>query len=404
MVAPAFVSFWIVSIVYSPNAYYRDFIQPYLMAKAITGGTNPYLPLDELTRTYLPEAPPSIFRHRTPHTPTAGLLSVPLALFSYRGAAGAWLLFQFGLVVLIAYLFRRELAPKAPVLICGAFGALALFSAPLIAEIGAGQVNLLLLALLTFAWIALRNGKDMQSGAWIGAVLALKLFGWPLVLYLAWRRKWRAVGTTAATCALANLLACVVLGFGTIKEYYLSVGPQTLAQFRRADNNYSAHTLGRRPFEGIGCPIFNRPEVAPLYPSETLATIGGVLLPLAVLVVGLALARGVRDLDLAFGLLVCTSLLVSPIAWWHYLVLLGLPLAVLAANLRTANQRRGFLVVLIGVALAASRLLIPTSGVLAYLGSVVPALLIAATMALLWQARSVISRTLENRDGADALK
>src|SRR5262249_59796277 len=64
----------------SPRVIYgKDFVSPYLMAKAIASGGNPYTPLPDLTVRYLPETPPSHYPHPKPHPPFIGIPSAPLA-------------------------------------------------------------------------------------------------------------------------------------------------------------------------------------------------------------------------------------------------------------------------------------------------------------------------------------
>ena len=67
-------------------------------------------------------------------------------------------------------------------------------------------------------------------------------------------------------------------------------------------------------------PLLNLPELA-----------GYVvfILPLALLILGLLWALRTSSFDASYGMLVCVSLLIAPITWYHYTVLTLIPLAVL---------------------------------------------------------------------------
>ena len=66
-----------------------------------------------------------------------------------------------------------------------------------------GQVNLVLLTLVTGATLALRHGRPWLAGAALGAAIAAKVFPLPVIVYFAARRKWAAV-TLILTLGLAR--------------------------------------------------------------------------------------------------------------------------------------------------------------------------------------------------------
>ncbi len=321
-----------------PDEIYRkDFISPYLMARAIAVGDDPYKPLSTLIAQYLPEAPPSPFNFQTPHTPALGLLCLPLTLLSYRNAAILWLVLQASLLLVCALLIRSILAPRSSWLTACVIAAICLLSRMMMQELWLGQINLLLLALFCGAWIDLREGGEARGGLWLGLILALKFMAWPALIFLALRRRWRALIAAGAVFIAANLLACVLIGAGKVQDYYLTAGPTAAAIFRKHDQNFSAHAVGRRPFEGVGPGAWVGLASPPLWPSSTLAMMGGILAPLTVLIWGLWLACRAKDFDVSFGVLVCTSLLVAPITWWHYLILAAIPLTIVVARLHDAR-------------------------------------------------------------------
>jgi len=303
------------------------------MAKAIIAGQNPYTPLPALAAQHLPEARDTQFQRPTPHLPFFGLLCAPLALLSYRAAATVWLALQGAGLILSTLMMRTVIAPKAPIAIACAVGLLCVATGPVIEELWIGQFNLLLLPFFCAAWIDLRKGREACGGIWLGLLLALKLTGWPIVIYLGLCRRWRAVVAAGAVVVTANLLSGVVIGFGALRDYYSKVGPQVALIYRNHYANFSAYGLGRRIFEGVRSGTSIGIEAPALWPSPSLATVFGVLAPLAALLYGLWLAKKSKDFDSAFGGLVCVSALISPIAWRQYLILAAIPLAIVIARL-----------------------------------------------------------------------
>ncbi len=59
----------------APHVYRKDFLQEYLLARAIAEGVDPYLPIPMLADRFLGQLPVPLFPHPTPHPPTAGRAS-----------------------------------------------------------------------------------------------------------------------------------------------------------------------------------------------------------------------------------------------------------------------------------------------------------------------------------------
>src|SRR5262245_58336026 len=96
--------------------YGKDFIQEYLMAKAILNDVSPYLPLPELIDKWIGYNNFGLL-HPTPHPPILGLLSLPLGFLSYETAAIVWLIFQVlclsASIILLLRLWEMPLDPRS---------------------------------------------------------------------------------------------------------------------------------------------------------------------------------------------------------------------------------------------------------------------------------------------------
>lgn len=314
----------------APELFKRDFVQEYLMAKAIWHGVNPYLPLPELASRWLPAAVgQNALQHPTPHTPLVGLLSLPLGWVSYEMASGLWLLLELGCLAAATILLLRWWGAPVTTLRVAGLLALAVGWIPVIEELWQGQLGACLLLLLVSAWLALRKGQDVRGGALLGGLIALKMTAWPIVVFLLLRRRWQSVLAAAAVVLMAHLVASAVLGGGCVQEYYQHVGPQIASLYRTYDCSYSAWTVGVRLFAGFGY-HFSAP---PLWDSPTLAAVFTYAVPLAVLFLGMALALRAKHFDTSFGLLVGIGILTGPVAWSHYWLLALIPLSVIAQKL-----------------------------------------------------------------------
>ncbi|OGO42278.1 MAG: hypothetical protein A2Z04_05845 [Chloroflexi bacterium RBG_16_57_9] len=373
-----------------PYVYQKDFVQEYLLGKAVLTGTDPYLPLPELAARIASWLPEPVFPHPTPHPPPVAILCLPLALLSYEQAAVVWFGFEIACIWLAVFFFMGELRPDRsvrpvrsrlrrsriwPVVATSValmperlksilrarmrpgsvvIALLALGWSPVREELSVGQIMLFILVLLIGAWLALRAGDAIRGGTWLGCVVALKLIGWPLIIFLLLRRNWRAAGAAIAVPVLANFAAGWLMGFDKVADYYLKIGSSVWAIYRAYAYNFSLWSVGWRLFEGTGSPVFHAAEAPPLVTLPMAAQMVSYALPLALLVFGLVLATRARSFDTAFGLLICVSILVSPLAWSHYLTLAAIPAVIVARRLFALDwpRRETYLAAMIALSLS----------------------------------------------------
>jgi hypothetical protein len=111
------------------------------------------------------------------------------------------------------------------------------------------------------------------------------------------------------------------MGFGVVADYYTRVGATVAPLYRAHEANFSAWSVGWRLFEGVSSPIVSSLTAPPLIHSPLAARVVAYALPALVLAVALLLALKAKSFDTSFAILVCASVLVSPIAWSHYLLL-----------------------------------------------------------------------------------
>lgn len=319
-----------------PWIYKKDFLSGYLLAKALQTGVDPYLPIPELTQRWMPEHNVTGLRHPTPHTIAMGWLCYPFAWLPYEKAVWLW----FGCELLFLALAMKllfdglgwTLTPRHWLL---AFW-LALGWMPIVEDLWYGQFSLILLVLWLCTWRALRANQDVWGGVCLGAMMTLKLIGWPLVLWLAWQRRWRGVFAAALAAGSLHVAAIALHGWPMVRDYYFKYGPMISAMYRVGDLNFSLMTFGRRLFSAFGVNY----TITPLWESPLLAQLAGSTLPLLALVLALYGAQRLKRFDAGFALLMSVSLILNPIAWTHYLMGLCLAFALFAERMEQLGWPR----------------------------------------------------------------
>jgi len=318
----------------------KDFLQDFVMGKAVANGVNPYLPTSELVDRFVGRLPHLVFAHPCPHPPPVALLLAPLAPFDYQTGATIWFLLEALAIVAIVVLLSHHVKEKQtliewPLIVLAGFAW-----HPFGQELVLGQLGAPLLLLLVLAWRSLRAGRDVKGGVFLGLSLSIKLFTWPILLFYLLRRRWRASFATVASAVLVNLLSVLVIGVEPVRYYFFEVSGQVFDSYKSAEYNLSLWTVGWRLFQGTGSPVLKDMHAHPLVNAPAIAPIVSILVVGTVLMAGLVLAWRMRDSDSSFGILTCVSILISPVAWPHYLMQAALP-AVIAIRLCLKRELPG---------------------------------------------------------------
>ena len=309
----------------------RDTLTYYLMAKAILLGENPYQSINELGYRYYGIS--QSMHHPAVSAPFTGILSLPLLLFSVDRAYIAWFCFEMICLVLIAIMLPILVTGKVKWQLTIIFWILLISWYPVMVELLLGQLTILLTTLLLAALLAWKKDKRILSGILTGATIALKMYTWPLILYYAIKKEWRIFISSCITIVTINVVALMVIGFGPITDYYLKVTLQASAVYHSYMRNYSIWSIGYRLFEGThgtsgdflsAAPLINQPQIAPLISAG---------LALIFLVAGLVWAMRSNNRDIAYSIMLCVSIGVSPITWDHYYLMLIIALVILAYHL-----------------------------------------------------------------------
>jgi hypothetical protein len=280
------------------------------------------------------------------HPPPSVLLALPFALLDYPDAVLAWnVLSLLLLAVSLRWVVRALGIPFKPWSVLPT-ATILLLSNPLRQQVNHGQFNLLLLFLLLAIWLAARSERVWLAGTLLAVATAVKLFPGFLFLYFLLRRDWRIVAVGVTGVAVIGVGARFVFGWESYRTYLTEVLPQVNA-YRGGWLNASLIGFCTRLFD----PAAVSEQVEPLWRSSLIAKMSGGVMCLAVVVAwrrNVLRADTADKRDRAFGLALVAMLLVSPITWDHYFLLLLLPLAQVWRDVSVSGRGRiPFLVIVI---------------------------------------------------------
>ena len=252
----------------------------------------PYIPQREAIERYeSPVYPPPIL-----------LAAAPLSLLPFTVAAAIWA----SLMLAAAFAALWILGVRD----WRCYGLL-LISTPLFEGVAFGNVTPLLLLPLAAAW----RFRDKVVGAAlaVASAIVVKLFLWPLLVWLVVTRRWRAAVGAVAAAATAALAGWAVLGFAGLETYPLLL--------RRLSDVFAAHSVSLYA------------EATDVGLSSAAATVASSAVGLALLGLAFVLARR-RDGDRrSLAAALAATIALSPIVWPHYLVLAFVPIALVQPRL-----------------------------------------------------------------------
>jgi alpha-1,2-mannosyltransferase len=268
-----------------------------------------YKPLWEASRHLLhgtsPYPPPHAWalhnEQQFVYPPVAALLAAPFAAFPFGAAAALLAVVE----VIATGLTLRVLGVRD----WRCYGVTFLWY-PVLQNMLIGSITSLLALGLAIAW---RYRDERRATTIVAAALvAAKVFLWPLLFWLAATRR-----GLAAVRALALALAGVALSWALIGFAGLTSYPRLLDQLSRLEQwkSYSAVAFGLVLGLSTG-------------EARTLAVVAGTLAVVGVVLVGRKRGEAADADRRAFVLAVAAAFLFSPIVWTHYLALLVVPIAI----------------------------------------------------------------------------
>jgi Glycosyltransferase family 87 len=304
----------------------RDFSNYYESAWALRHGIDPYssnltpigaqLGLETGGLLHASETPPFL------------LCFEPLTRMRPRVAFWIWIAINLSALAIAMYLLlahRRGLFGRTAWLLAG----LILMSAPVSVNLYWGQSQLILLALMVGAMRAMERERDGTAGILIALAGLLRAYPLLLVGYFVIRRKWRAVEFAIAGIAAGAFATVVILGL-----------TQTLSFVHGASWLTDDYLVSRVDNLALG-PFVSRTfwALTGTAHGSSADWIRRAAIAVADLVVlGLTIRATLADTNRddpdwrIYSLWIATSLMLTPVGWHHYLVLLAIPFVQMVAS------------------------------------------------------------------------
>jgi Glycosyltransferase family 87 len=323
----------------TPAPHQEDFGAYYVAARALATGQSPY---DERKADVLAMA--AGVEHHSPYIypPLLALVIGPLAALPYRAAAAIWLLLSAGALFAALRLLRTvvQLPWRLYWFVCAAV----LFLPPVHHTLQHGQINHVLLLFIVAGAVG-----GAGAAVLVGAAAALKIFPMTLAIVYGLSGRVGALMVMVVTAAALTLGGALLQPAATT-DFAQRVGPALAIERRLAPNNQSAGAVTARWFERDWF-------VEPIVHAPAVGRLASYVASAVVIAVTLWALWSVRRVEGAmtqpgrFSLVLTATLIVSPIVWDHYYVLLLLPAAVLY---RCAGDRMVRVLLLAGTVLLLS--------------------------------------------------
>jgi Glycosyltransferase family 87 len=304
----------------------RDFSNYYESAWALRHGIDPYstnltpigaqLGLETNWLVHASETPPFL------------VCFEPLTWMRPRVAFWIWIAINFSALAIAMYLLlahRRGLTGRTALLLA----ALMLMSAPVNLSFYWGQSQLIILALIVAAMRAMERDRDGTAGLLIAVGALLRAYPLLLVGYFVLRRKWRAVIFATTGIAAGGFATIAILGLPqTLNFIHGGLWLTDYSVVSRVDNLSLGPFVSRMFWSLTG----TRPgSSADRVRRAAIATADLVVLGLTIRATLADANRGDPDWRI-YSLWIATAVMLTPVGWHHYLVLLAIPFVQMIAS------------------------------------------------------------------------
>ena len=200
-----------------------------------------------------------------------------------------------------------------------------------------GQASIMMAWLIIAAVYWHFRGRDIMGASCLAGAILLKVFPVTLLAYFVWRKRWRFVAATFVALVVGGLvLPALVFGWrgnlAYLREWVDVVGKPSMARAEvreQSDLNEQLLDLGKLRNQSLAAVAYRLSNGGP---ARAVAAVMALIMA-AVVVLAARRAQAGSELLIASAAIVWT-LLISPVSWSHYSVVLLLPLTVLVAVAR----------------------------------------------------------------------
>jgi len=330
-----------------------DFAAYYLAAQLLNAGESPY---DAEQMSNAAEHSGGIDYTAYVYPPFLAALFRPFATLRYDTAKALWLGLNLAFLIASMGLLTRLVGLPA-VRLAVPISLAALLMPAVYDTLLFGQTNLLLLLLVACALHlsppSPTRWREVIAGLVLGVAVAIKLY--PAILALAYlvHRRFLSLASLALGVFTAFFLGIVGGGgWHNTARYFSQVLP-AISRGTLSPYNQSIHAVLARlfsvnqfRFSVLSTDNYITVTFNPVIDAPRLGTVLAQACTLLIVVLSVyALARRLRSGSINFSLpfdaalLTATALLITPIVWHHYYVLVLIPLSGLACHYRRSRRR-----------------------------------------------------------------
>jgi alpha-1,2-mannosyltransferase len=189
--------------------------------------------------------------------------------------------------------------------------AVACISWPIVFGAWLGNISLLVLFGVALVWRW--RATIWPAASAVASVVCAKLFMWPLGIWLLITRRFRVLALATLVGLAAGAAGWAVIGFNHLREY-----PRLLLNII---------TIG----EGRGSSLVS--TLMSLGVPSSIARIVALVCASALIAIAWRLTKLPDGDRRAYGVIVISALIATPIAWAHYLALVFVPIALLSPRM-----------------------------------------------------------------------
>ena len=309
----------------------RDFSNYYESAWALRHGIDPYsnyltpigahLGLETGGLLHASETPPFL------------LCFEPLTRLRTRTAFWIWSAINFGALAIAMHLLlahRRGLSARTALLLAG----LILMSAPVSLNLYWGQSQLIVLALMAGAMRSMERERDGAAGLLIASAALLRAYPLLLVGYFLIRARWRAAAFATSGIAAGVVVTIAALGLPQVLSFvHGAIWLTDYSVVNRVDNLSLGPFVSRMFWAFSGTATGSEDWIR----RAIIAVADAVVFGVTIRVTLTDANRGDPDWRI-YSLWIATALMLTPVGWHHYLVLLTIPFVQLVASAAQARS------------------------------------------------------------------
>lgn len=256
--------------------------------------------------------------------PIVAWLFTPFAAFGEETAGYLFLAVGGAAVVATLALFRRVMSDPHAILFVFVLFTL---NGPLVNSLREGNTTHFILLMLVVSVLLLGKGAGFSAGAVLGACAVLKLPLLLLGMYFVLTRQWKVVGGAAMSISATVAVSLLVFGLTAHVDWYNSCIQPFLGKVIPAFNVQSLDGFLMRLATGVALLQDWTPHEPGLYHKLARYPILIALFVAAVVAIlregqGTAATPGVTK---GFAIVLTLALVLSPLSWSHYYLLLLLP-------------------------------------------------------------------------------